>query len=355
MPLSERIPIISLFCGCGGLDLGFAREGFETLLAVDINATAVDSYSRNHGDGIAHVADLAELDGSDISLLLQAKRPGMVPRGVIGGPPCQHFSSGNVTNNHQSGLWRELPARYALILKDLNAAYDLDFFVFENVRGITFAKHRRDFERFKGLFDDAGFNIFEGLMDAQYYGVAQKRPRVFVVGWNKRKYAGWDYVFPKASRSSPLTVEDMIKGLDAPAFFRRGLRWQDIPVHPNHWTMQPKSKRFHDGSLLEPQGKGRSFRVLSWDKPSWTVAYGHREIHIHPSGSRRLSVYEAMLLQGFPKEYVLVGTLSDQVRQVCDAVPPPLASALAKAVSLFLAGDPSARVPSSEQLRLPEE
>lgn len=100
--------------------------------------------------------------------------------------------------------------------------------------------------------------------------------------------------------------------------------------------MTPKSSRFRNGQLVEGQVNGRAFRVLSWDRPSWTVAYGHREVHIHPHGHRRLSVYEAMLLQGFPKDYRLFGTLSDQIRLVSDAVPPPLASALAESIRAVL-------------------
>ena len=96
--------------------------------------------------------------------------------------------------------------------------------------------------------------------------------------------------------------------------------------------MQPRSPRFTNGTLKEGQITGRPFRVLSWDKPSWTVAYGHREVHVHPSGKRRLSVYEAMMLQGFPEDYELKGTLSDQIRMVSDAVSPPVAFALAKAI-----------------------
>jgi len=96
--------------------------------------------------------------------------------------------------------------------------------------------------------------------------------------------------------------------------------------------MVPRSDRIFDGSLKEGEIKGRPFRVLKWDAPSWTVAYGHREVHVHPNTKRRLSVYEAMLLQGFPPEYELCGTLSDQIRLVSDAVPPPLAQGLANSI-----------------------
>jgi DNA (cytosine-5)-methyltransferase 1 len=97
--------------------------------------------------------------------------------------------------------------------------------------------------------------------------------------------------------------------------------------------MQPRSHRFKTGEF----GDGRSFRKLNWNEPSPTVAYGHREIHVHPDGKRRLSIYEAMLLQGFPeKKFELAGTLSEQVTQVSNAVPPPVAGAIAKTIRATL-------------------
>src|SRR5262249_15095585 len=99
-------------------------------------------------------------------------------------------------------------------------------------------------------------------------------------------------------------------------------------------TMNPRSPKFVNHSDTQ----GRSFRRLKWDKPSFTVAYGNREIHVHPEGNRRLSILEAMLLQGFPESYKLVGSLTEQVIQVSDAVPPPLASAIASSIKEQLYG-----------------
>ena len=104
-------------------------------------------------------------------------------------------------------------------------------------------------------------------------------------------------------------MREIIGGLPPSTIFERGMRDGDIPFHQNHWCMKPRSKKFFNGFLNKSAVMGRAFRVLDWDKPSWTVAYGHREVHIHPSGKRRLSVYEAMLLQGFRPDYVLKGTL----------------------------------------------
>jgi DNA (cytosine-5)-methyltransferase 1 len=101
--------------------------------------------------------------------------------------------------------------------------------------------------------------------------------------------------------------------------------------------MTPKSKSFSTpGALVPGTARGRSFRTLHWDQPSPTVAYGNREVHVHPDSRRRLSVYEAMLLQGFPPTYELLGSLSDQVTQVSEAVPPPLGHAIAESVKQAL-------------------
>lgn len=144
---------------------------------------------------------------------------------------------------------------------------------------------------------------------------------------------------PEKVAATNLTVRSVIGSLPDPAFFARNLDKSAIPHHENHWTMRPVSKRFS-----RPGGAdrgGRSFRRLEWDRPSPTVAYGHREIHVHPDGRRRLSIFEAMLLQGFQEDFVLEGTLSSQVEQVSNAVPPPLAQSLAATIgaAMLRAGD----------------
>jgi DNA (cytosine-5)-methyltransferase 1 len=328
---SMKIPILSLFCGCGGLDLGFTQAGFGVALALDNDPVAVSTYNSNSPGKIAGRLDLSSCSSNEIHELLGDTWP----VGVIGGPPCQPFSNGNNTRVTEDQLRKSLPGRYAALLADLNRKSKVHFFVFENVRGITFEKHQEDFCRFKCLFEEAGFRIFEGWLDAHDFGVPQSRPRVFVVGFNRDEYGDIEYSFP-APQDCKLTVRDALHGLPEPLFFRPALRPEDIPHHPNHWTMRPRSEKFRTGFLREGHIKGKSFKVLAWDKPSCTVAYGNREIHIHPSGTRRLSVYEAMLLQGFPKSYRLAGTLSDQIRQVSDAVPPPLAKALALSIREIL-------------------
>jgi len=329
--LGQTFPVVSLFSGSGGLDEGFLQAGFLPILAMDNDRAACQTFEANHPKVRVLKKDLSQaVNGYVVERLLEI--PSEVrPVGIIGGPPCQAFSMSNVHKRSDDPRLK-LPQNYAHILSELNKQYALDFFVFENVLGLKHKAHSELFGYFKERFALAGFTVFEGELDAQDFGVAQVRKRVFVVGFNKRKYKSVQFEFPKARPEHRKTVKETIGSLPSPAVFERGMRSEDIPLHPNHWCMKPRSEKFFNGFLKEGDVKGRPFRVLEWGKPSWTVAYGHREVHIHPSGLRRLSIYEAMLLQGFRRDYVLKGTLTDQIRLVSDAVPPPLARALAESV-----------------------
>ena len=246
---------------------------------------------------------------------------------MIGGPPCQGFSRAN-TGSAANDPRNRLPLLYLQIVEALQAKYTVEFVLFENVLGIRDAKHSVTYRGILAKFRDIGLTPNVNEYSALDYGVAQTRNRVIISGFRNEEVAR--NFKPKKVEASDLTVRSVIGDLPDPAFFARGLEKSAIPHHENHWTMRPVSKRFS-----QPGGAdraGRSFRRLEWDKPSPTVAYGHREIHVHPDGRRRLSIFEAMLLQGFPDEFVLEGTLSSQVEQVSNAVPPPLAQSLATAI-----------------------
>lgn len=335
---SEREPdadarpaLLSLFCGPGGLDLGFWQAGYGIALALDISVPAVKTHDRNHGPKGTHsqVMDLSTARVQDLIDLWTAvtdKRP----IGIIGGPPCQSFSVSNVHQKDDDPRHR-LPEHYARILDGFNREFGLDFFLFENVPGLLNAKHLPRFKEFKRLCRQAGFRVFQTVIDAANFGLPQYRPRVIVVGINERRFPAVEFEIPQGN-SSPPPIDSFLRGLPEPVYNRRGLDPDDIPFHPNHWCLAVKSRKFTDGSIRPGQMIGRSFRALKWGEPSWTVAYGHREVHVHPECHRRLSVYEAMLLQGFPHSYVLEGTISHQITLVSEAVPPPVGKALATAI-----------------------
>jgi C-5 cytosine-specific DNA methylase len=201
---------------------------------------------------------------ADRRALVSVKRTDLLVLGIRTWPQGILFSP--VELNARAALYslKLLLRRAAADLLDVDEP-------FENVLGLRYKKHAELFSVFKRLFSSAGFSIFEGELYAQDFGVSQVRKRIFVVGFNGKKYPNLDYEFRAGTTKRKRTVEDAIKELPKPAYFEYGLSSADIPEHPNHWCMKPRSKKFFNGYLKEGDVKGRPFRVLPWDKPSWTV------------------------------------------------------------------------------------
>ncbi|MDN7439372.1 DNA cytosine methyltransferase [Burkholderia cepacia] len=323
--------IISLFSGAGGLDWGFHQEGFQIPLAIDISEAAIRTHKRNFTATHSVAADLIKLQPTGVFKLVGEQIPDGSRIGVIGGPPCQGFSRANTTSQPDDPR-NELPQLYLDIVRKLKRKYTVEFVVFENVLGIRDKKHAAKYNELLSGLDSLGFKVTEKELCSLDFGVPQNRRRIVLSAMRKRQ--GYGEVKPERKEGLK-TVREAIAHLPAPAYFDRNLTPSEIPLHANHWTMRPKSPRFLNPD--DSYADGRSFKRLEWDRPSPTVAFGHREIHIHPSGTRRLSVYEAMLLQGFPKDFVLEGNLSEQVEQVSNAVPPPLGKSIAHAVKKALA------------------
>ena len=330
--------VLSLFSGAGGLDLGFRRAGFRPGLAVDWDPAAVATYRWNQ-PGI-HVAplDIAENSPEKFVELWIEVNGEEGPVGIIGGPPCQAFSTSNVHQKRRDPR-RKILFHYANVIQAFTSHFGLDFFVFENVPGLTRGRHRTRYLEFKRLCKKAGYVIREKVVNAGRFGIPQNRKRIIVIGISRELYPGL-VLDPPEGDKQPLPTSVALDGLPEPAFYRKRLDPAEIPHHPNHVAMVPRSKKFTSGMLEPGDQRGRSFRVLRWDQPSYTVAYGHREVHVHPNMHRRLSIYEAMLLQGFPHSYELKGTFSQQVQLVSDALPPPLGEGVAAAISKGLGYTP---------------
>jgi DNA (cytosine-5)-methyltransferase 1 len=320
---------VSLFAGAGGLDHGFAAAGFPISAAFDISEAAIRTHKRNFPSAQAMVADLVALRPSGVAKALQITLPLGSSIGIIGGPPCQGFSRAN-TRRVQNDPRNKLPKLYTDIIRELQRFYTVEFVVFENVLGMRDRRHAGVYSCLLNRLRRLGFTINEQELCALDFGVPQTRRRIVLSAMS----AGRSHPTPR-KKNGKSSVKEAIGSLPAPAFFERNLRTADIPHHPNHWTMNPVSPKFRaewrtDGT--------RSFKKLDWTKPSPTIAFGHREIYVHPDGQRRLSIFEAMLLQGFPRSFILEGNLSEQVDQISNAVPPPLARSVALAIKRSLVG-----------------
>lgn len=321
--------LLSLFSGCGGLDLGFEGAGFEVGLAYDIRESSIASWNRNRPDRPrGHIADLRTIRLGDMDRDHGGR---FAPTGVVGGPPCQSFSQANRWRSRSDARSKLVRRFFSLALRLHRHRGPLDFILMENVPGLTHASAGHLLDKELERLKENGFETAKFLVDAASHSVPQYRKRLFVLAFpkNSRSMERWSEPVGDNHRK---TVAGAICELPSPAFFSRTLDTETIPVHPNHWCMTPKSRRFFDGSLVEGYSSGRSFKTLAWNQPSVTVSYGHREVHVHPTGKRRLSVFEAMRIQGFPDQYVLNGSLSAQIDQVSEAVPPPLAEAVAGSI-----------------------
>ena len=325
--------ILSLFSGCGGLDLGFERAGFDIGLAYDIRADSIDSWNSNRpGNHGGHVADLCSIRLADMDHHYGGR---FEPAAVIGGPPCQSFSRANSAPSRDDPRRKLVRRFFSIALRLHRYRTPLEFILLENVPELANAENGRLLSRETQRLREHGFDVAIFRLDAVRHSVPQYRNRLFALAFPAKSSALTKWEEPPGV-DDRRTVSDVIQGLPSPVYFTRGLQRRSIPVHPNHWCMTPKSRRFFDGSLAEGYSSGRSFKTLAWDEPSIAVSYGHREVHIHPEGNRRLSVFEAMKLQGFPDEYVLKGSLSAQIDQISEAVPPPLAEAVAMSIKLAL-------------------
>lgn len=322
--------IISLFCGAGGLDYGFKQAGFKIAVAFDAFEAAIETHKQNFPECNAQVQDFTKVAPKDIVAEIKRTIPSHASVAIIGGPPCQGFSRAN-TKSSADDPRNKLAKIYLKIIDEIKKNYNVDFVLLENVPGIKDQKHKKNFSYIENKLKRIGRVIFNDILNSSKFGTPQNRERVLLVSADKNLKL--NKLKPEESKQM-LTVRDAIFGLPEPTYFHRNADPRTFAEHPNHWTMRPKSKKFTQSA--ETASNGRSFRKLDWDKPSPTVAYGNREIHVHPSGHRRLSIYEAMLLQGFPETFRISGTLSQQVEQVSNAVPPPMAKSVAIALRTTL-------------------
>ena len=336
--------ILDLFCGAGGLSLGFERAGFHVVKAIDIDKHAIDTYNYNRVEKVAEVKDVSEIDHAYIDKL------GPID-GIIGGPPCQGFSIANgqrIIDDNRNRLYRE----YFRILEETRPK----FFVIENVTGLlTLAKGvvKNDIiKRAKKL----GYNVEYKTINASLYGVPQVRLRVIFVGIHE-SCTTEKFTFPEGN-SEPISIEDAIgdlpsldKGEDNTTYvhppkteYQKMIRDGMTTLH-NHILSVHKEETKKTIALI-PEGKrvcdlpeelrgGRKYEALmrrmDRKKPALTIDTGHRT-YFHYQELRIPSTREVARLQSFPDSYIFLGPRNDQQKQVGNAVPPILANIIAEAV-----------------------
>lgn len=193
--------IISLFSGCGGLDLGFEKAGFNIAVANEFDASIYATFKINHPKTHLIEGDIRKVTKADIEPYLNGK-----VTGIIGGPPCQSWSEAGSLRGIEDERG-QLFFDYIRLLKDFKP----QFFLAENVSGMLSNRHNDAVKNILQLFDEAGFDVCMTLVNAKDYGVAQERKRVFYIGF--RKDLKIDFVFPEGStkdQQQKITLRDVI-------------------------------------------------------------------------------------------------------------------------------------------------
>lgn len=326
----EKLKIVSLFSGCGGLDLGFEKSGFEIVWANEFDKTIWDTFTANFPNTPLDKRSITDIPLSEI------------PKadGIIGGPPCQSWSEAGACrgiNDHRGQLFFD----YIRVLKEKQPL----FFLAENVSGILANIHKEAFEKILSEFSAAGYSISYKLLNASNYNVPQDRERIIIVGYHKKMEMS--YEFPEGSKKF-INLRDAIGDLKEP---KPALKYNktngDALEIPNHEYMIGNFSTIY---------MSRN-RVRSWDERSFTIQAGGRHAPIHPQAPkmkfieqnkrefikgkehlyRRLSVRECARIQTFPDNFIFKYTdVADGYKMVGNAVPVEFSHILAKKIAFDL-------------------
>lgn len=329
--------IVSLFSGCGGLDLGFSKAGFDVAWANEFDREIWETYEANHPDTVLDRRDIRNISSADILNCV----------GIIGGPPCQSWSEAG----RQRGITDDrgkLFMQYIRILKDKQP----QFFMAENVFGMLHGKHRDALSNIITGFNKAGYVVTYKLLNAVQHDVPQERKRLIFVGYHLDLNKTFD--FDKIQKHPVRTLRDAIWDLQN----------TEVLV-PNHEYMTGGFSSMY---------MSRN-RVRGWDEPSFTIQAGGRHAPIHPQANkminvgkdkwifdpasphpyRRLSIRECARIQTFPDEFVFhYRNLAAGYKMVGNAVPVNFAEAIAKAIHEDLFGSEFVQLKNGQSAKIGE-
>ena len=342
--------VVDLFCGCGGLSMGFEMSGANILLGIDNNAAAIETFKMNHKGSQAICGDIEKVSLEEIDALIDSQPVDV----IIGGPPCQGLSLSGPRKfeDTRNRLFRSF-VRISAHLKP-------KVIILENVPGIIslFKGHVKDeiLKEFQGI----GYDIDYKVLNSANYGVPQIRKRAIFIGVRRDIGTTISFPTPIHDASSYITCEQAVSDLheldddvmpesfeyasSATNDYQRLMR--DNADKVNNHLITKHQEKVKNTIALVPEGgnykdlpehlrKTRNFNV-AWtryhsQKPSPTIDTGHRH-HFHYKYNRVPTVRENARFQSFPDSFKFFGNKTEQYKQVGNAVPPLLGLALAKEI-----------------------
>lgn len=346
---ATTLKCISLFAGCGGLDLGIEQAGFRVAVATDADSICAATYALNSpkvpyivgkigGISTQEILEAGGLQVGDVDLL-------------IGGPPCPSFSKSRFYRTEkpralEDPVAAETVGGYLRVLEDVRPRA----FILENVKGLAYGVHKEALDHITSTARGLGYSTSIHIVNAADYGSPQIRERCLVVGSLQGLVTP-----PKATHSKNpvegdelkpwVTAGDVLSDLDTEEFakdeghFAGGQHnelLKDIPPGQNYLFYT--AERGHPKPLFKWRSRYWSFLLkLSPELPSWTIQ-ARRSNNMGPLHwrNRILRIEEVKRLQTFPDKFVLSGNVEQQWRQIGNAVPPLLAKHFGLAIKKHL-------------------
>lgn len=330
--------LLSLFSGCGGLDLGFKLAGFKIPIAIEFDKNIFETFKENHKETFLIEEDIRKISKKNIEKIFSGEFTG-----IIGGPPCQSWSEAGTLKGIDDERGK-LFFDYIRILK----YFKPKFFLCENVSGMLAKRNSNAVENFLKVFDYSGYNVTLNLVNAKNFGVAEERKRVFFIGFRKDLQ-----IFFKIPEGS--TIDD-----------KKKLTLRDIIFDLQESSVPALEKNYHNPAAINnneyffgnfsPIFMSRN-RVKSWDEQAFTVQASGRQCQLHPQAPkmikfgknayrfvdgkenlyRRMTVREIARIQGFPDDFKFVyKNVNDAYKMIGNAVPVNLAYEIAVEIKKVL-------------------
>lgn len=341
--MNNNLSIIDLFCGCGGLSLGFEHAGFNVLLGIDMWEDALVTYRRNHKNGNTLCADLATLTVEEVDKAINYEKVDV----IIGGPPCQGFSIAGkrIVDDDRNKLYKSFVRMVAY--------FKPKAFVLENVPNILSIGEGVVKDAIIQDFSELGYKVTYKVLLAADYGVPQNRRRAIFVGMLEGK----EFEFPKPTVMQPVTSKEAISDLpeegiedggnypmppqtEYQKLMRRGcdrLYNHEITIHNDRTkeiiAMVPDGGNYKDlpVELQNTRKVHIAWTRLNSKRPSMTIDTGHFH-HFHYEYNRVPSARESARFQSFPDSFVFVGNKTSKLKQIGNAVPPLMAEVIANEI-----------------------
>ncbi len=333
----SKYSVVELFAGAGGLALGLEEAGFATKALVEIDKWACKTLKKNRPNWNVIQGDITKISQEGIRQYLKSNYDIDL---LSGGYPCQSFSyAGNRLgiDDTRGTLFYD----YALILNEIKPK----MFFAENVKGLVTHDKGKTFKTMIKVFEDVGYEVVYKVLNSLDYGVAQKRQRVVIIGIRKdiKSKIKDEFEFPKPYKEY-LTLKDILKDVppspcatynekkkEVLKYVKPGGCWRDLPDDVARDYM--KTTYFMGG------GRTGIARRLSWNEPGLTVLCTPSQKQTercHPDELRPFSIRENARIQSFPDNWEFCGSLSQQYKQIGNAVPVNLAKEVGLSIIKYL-------------------